>query len=50
VEERLSLPAGLVHRAAKKGCDSWPATRPVGKRPKAARELGMPAKAPAKAH
>ena len=42
--------SGIVCGGAKKGCDSWGPTTAMTKRPKAAQELGMPAKAPAKAH
>lgn len=38
--------SGIVCGGTKKGCDSWPATREVGRRPKRAQELGMPEKPP----
>src|SRR6185437_9639181 len=49
-DEEHDVDGSVGVSGAKKGCDSWPATGPMGTRPKAAQELGMPAKAPAKAH
>ena len=40
--------SGIVCGGAKKGCDSWGPTTAMKKRPKAAQELGMPEKPPAK--
>jgi hypothetical protein len=36
--------SGIVCGGSKKGCDSWPANRSLGSRPKRAQELGMPEK------
>lgn len=40
--------SGIVCGGAKEGCDKWPASRPLGSRPKRAQELGMPEKPPNK--
>ncbi|GAA0560261.1 hypothetical protein GCM10008942_05930 [Rhizomicrobium electricum] len=36
--------SGIVCGGSKKGCDSWPATRALNRRPLRAKELGMPEK------